>query len=555
MKVKKFFFFAMLCSFFLSSVSAFGVWDVSPSETQYAYSPGDTFTVEIMISGDGKDVDAMGFDLHFPGDILDYVIYDYTGTLVEAWMFKQISNLSSGVLRIAGFTTTGIIVSGTSGILIKLDFMVKQGASGTGTIFVEGFTDDLAGATSQPATVTVGQAGFSVSGFVQYYNQDKPVENDTLTLDGSEAVTNAAGAYTFANVPGGTYTLNSSKSGDVGSSVSAYDASFILRYAVGLITFSPYQSIAADVSGNGSVSAYDASFILRKVVGLITQFPVGKEWRFVPSDFAIDATNWNAAPNSIDFAPLNADMVDQNFKAIVYGDVSGNWTALKTTGNSAAVEVVACTPKNLPENKLILPFEINLTETTFSGSAVLNFNRSDMEFISGALQSDRPEIIFECAEKSGQLALAFASSQALENETLKIDFLFEKLNSAQNFLPELKITEMAIDEKFAVIMAVNNFRATEMPVEYELLQNHPNPFNPETTIKFKLPNSTFVKIDIYNQLGQKVRTLLSQRKNAGIHEVIWNGYDDHGKQVGSGIYLYKMQADQFCTIKKMMLVR
>ena len=140
--------------------------------------------------------------------------------------------------------------------------------------------------------------------------------------------TDSNGEYGLIDLPPDNYVVCPEKEYDTGSAISAYDASWILQYVVGLKTFTPYQLIAGDVSGNGSVSAFDASKILQYNVGLINQFPVMPDsthfWRFVPEDFPISQSNWNKAPDSIAYLPLNRDTTD-NYFGIIYGDVTGNW--------------------------------------------------------------------------------------------------------------------------------------------------------------------------------------------------------------------------------------
>jgi hypothetical protein len=94
-----------------------------------------------------------------------------------------------------------------------------------------------------------------------------------------------------------------------------------------------------------------------------------------------------------------------------------------------------------------------------------------------------------------------------------------------------------------------------IPVEFALSQNYPNPFNPETQIGYALPTDSYVKLSIYNVLGQKVRTLVDERKGAGYHSVRWDGKDDKGDEVSSGIYFYKIQTDKFNQTNKMLLVK
>ncbi|MEL6821814.1 MAG: T9SS type A sorting domain-containing protein, partial [Calditrichota bacterium] len=90
---------------------------------------------------------------------------------------------------------------------------------------------------------------------------------------------------------------------------------------------------------------------------------------------------------------------------------------------------------------------------------------------------------------------------------------------------------------------------------FELVGNYPNPFNPSTSIQYTLPQRSDVVITIYNTLGQQIRTLLRENRNAGFHEVKWNGLDDVGQQVVSGIYFYRLQAADFVQTRKMMLLK
>jgi hypothetical protein len=89
-----------------------------------------------------------------------------------------------------------------------------------------------------------------------------------------------------------------------------------------------------------------------------------------------------------------------------------------------------------------------------------------------------------------------------------------------------------------------------VPEELGLLKNYPNPFNPSTNIEFKLNEATQVKIDIYNNAGQKVKTLLNQQMQAGNHKVEWNASD-----MASGIYYYKIQANGVQDVERMILVK
>jgi len=93
------------------------------------------------------------------------------------------------------------------------------------------------------------------------------------------------------------------------------------------------------------------------------------------------------------------------------------------------------------------------------------------------------------------------------------------------------------------------------PVQYLLKQNYPNPFNPLTSIAFELPVDNDVCLTVYNMLGQKVRTLVNEHRPAGYYSVQWDGRDDFGKSLGSGIYFYRIKAGTFLKTNKMILLK
>ncbi len=85
--------------------------------------------------------------------------------------------------------------------------------------------------------------------------------------------------------------------------------------------------------------------------------------------------------------------------------------------------------------------------------------------------------------------------------------------------------------------------------------NYPNPFNPSTTISFSLENEAQVSLNIYNQRGQKVCELLNDKLPAGNHHLTWNGTDNNGNSVGSGVYYYRMQSGKYTSTRKMVMMK
>ncbi|MGB2989094.1 MAG: FlgD immunoglobulin-like domain containing protein, partial [Candidatus Zixiibacteriota bacterium] len=94
-----------------------------------------------------------------------------------------------------------------------------------------------------------------------------------------------------------------------------------------------------------------------------------------------------------------------------------------------------------------------------------------------------------------------------------------------------------------------------LPKQFSLAQNCPNPFNPETEISYTLSEAAQVKVSVYNMLGQKVRTLVNEYQAAGHKTISWDGTDEHGNKAASGIYFYRVKAGEFEDTKKMILMK
>ena len=96
---------------------------------------------------------------------------------------------------------------------------------------------------------------------------------------------------------------------------------------------------------------------------------------------------------------------------------------------------------------------------------------------------------------------------------------------------------------------------TILPERFTLYQNYPNPFNPLTILRYDLPENSLVDITIYDIYGREVKTLINQTQDAGYKSVTWDATNDYGKPVSAGIYLYQIQAGDYISSKKMVLLK
>ncbi len=110
-------------------------------------------------------------------------------------------------------------------------------------------------------------------------------------------------------------------------------------------------------------------------------------------------------------------------------------------------------------------------------------------------------------------------------------------------------------ERVSGTTAIQPVAGNDLPKVYELSNNYPNPFNPSTMIQYAVPRASNVSLVIYNVLGQKIRTLVDEPQNAGRFTVSWDGRDNFGRVVGSGVYFYRLNAGETSLVKKMLMLK
>ena len=197
----------------------------------------------------------------------------------------------------------------------------------------------------------------------------------------------------------------------------------------------------------------------------------------------------------------------------------------------------------------------------------LNYETDKFEFVSVApadedlLKSTGGETLFHHVVADGQITVAngLYNGTAISGGGDVVRFVFRVLrefeDNARFEIADGLVFDPSQLQNPAVVAGVLELQST--PREFALHQNFPNPFNPDTTIKYDLAESADVTLQIYNVLGQVVRTLVaSEAQNAGRYQIRWNGMDDRGVPVSSGIYFYQISADgKFSDVRKLMLLK
>jgi Secretion system C-terminal sorting domain len=121
----------------------------------------------------------------------------------------------------------------------------------------------------------------------------------------------------------------------------------------------------------------------------------------------------------------------------------------------------------------------------------------------------------------------------------------------QDSITPLTYPAQWLDSNYSTCIMVNKEeQSVIVPKVFSLYQNYPNPFNPATTIKFDLPKAVYTKLTVYDVLGRVVTTLVNQKMNAGSYDINWDA-----SSYASGAYVYKLEAGDYISVKKMILVK
>ena len=162
----------------------------------------------------------------------------------------------------------------------------------------------------------------------------------------------------------------------------------------------------------------------------------------------------------------------------------------------------------------------------------------------------------------GEVVIANTIRNATEETAPEGDGLLAQLTFRVKRNSDLEVSDivfMDVEGNLDAVKSptgVNGFHIGDLiPRVYSLNQNYPNPFNPTTQIMYGLPKDSQVELKVFNIMGQEVTTLVNGWQKAGYRSVVWDGRDNSGHPVASGVYFYKLRAGEFNSIKKMVLLK
>jgi CSLREA domain-containing protein len=394
-----------------------------------------TLSIPVFVT-DTTGYDIFSYDFYFSYDssVLspETIPYDTAGTISSGATITPNQN-GAGSLRISGFRATPLSGGGT---LLYLKFNVIGNPPSCSSLSFPTFTFN----EGQPAAVLTGAGSACVStgnidGQVTYGLSPTPIAVPGATINASgnpdlSAVTDQNGLYDLFGFGPGAYTLTPSKTGDVAPGViSGFDASFVARQVVGLVTLNANQRIVADVSGNGTITSFDAALIAQYAVqSTVSQPNLSGRWKFIPASKTY--TNiWTNYPS-------------ENYAALLMGDVTGNWTStimrqenpIEESLSSDAISLTVADSTVSSDGEVLVP--LNVSDTTNHGVYAfdfeLKFDQTILEF-----EGENGSRIISTEEEiaSGAAKEIFEQSNAVEqSDTLSRNYSVSVNQTAKGVL-------------------------------------------------------------------------------------------------------------------------
>lgn len=424
-----------------------------------------------------------------------------------------------------------------------------------GNVDLQG-VDDFAGMV---ATIAVSPSG-AIHGMEEWDTLFAANDADTTT-PGLQYVLDQAGHYHLLDVPNGEYDFTVHVDGwldgttDVvvqhGDHLGDIDPNYTQRITQGLAQ-QRLQLLAGDCAGytdsTGTVTP-DNQVDATDLTAVKNAY-----------DATPDSSNWNAL---CDFERVNSlDHIYIDDLSLVNANQGLNGVPLvyRTTGQSndgaafrivEAPEFAAAGQEFDVTVRLEGAADVRGLDVRLSHPGLELVALGNPEMMGGYSQADYlmkeqgSKVVFASAVKGNQTPSFVGSG----------DVMVLTLRALEAGRPQLNLCDGTLVNSAFESAGADLDNSAVLPVDYLLGEAYPNPFNPTTSIQFQIPEDGMVKLSVFNMLGQKVRTLVSEPLQAGHHLVTWDSTNDAGIQVASGVYVYQIDVNDFTKAHKMVLLK
>jgi len=423
-----------------------------------------------------------------------------------------------------------------------------NGDGGGDFVFSATYNDDGGFRDYGKVFLFLGEKAYeTVKGSVTYIT-DLPVAGVTLNDNGvPQTTTDATAEYSLQLKAGQDHTVTPTKSKgeDVGTSVvSSWDAVLAARHSVGLGNLDSQQRQSADVDDDGRVTMYDAVHIARYAVGITAG--------------GSRVGNWVFDPESREYLDFHDFQTDQDYTAMIVGDVDANWSpsmplAMSQQGvlDSPQWESSSAMEGNLLRVTLSLTDRISL----ISFDAELEYDAEVFEFTGfekGEMAEDFQ--VFSSAQEGSVRLGGFRVDPLDEEGTLLVLTFTHRDQAAES--GHVSLTRIQLNERLTKeTVTLYDSGQGVMVSDFTLYDNYPNPFNGRTTLKFDLQQEDRVRIVVYDRMGRLVREIVNQTLGPGRYRRTWDGTSQNGESVASGVYIVTASTSRSIKSKKVIFVK
>ena len=376
------------------------------------------------------------------------------------------------------------------------------------------------------------QVPYEISGTVTYFQTDKPIPGAPLYIDSvSTAIdsTDDLGQYRLVVRGKQDHSVYVKKPTDehAVNAITSYDAALIARITINLEVADTINLKAADVNFDSRINMFDAANTLRYAVEL------------PPLDDS-HAGEWTFIPELMQYDSVTADKTDQNYTGFVTGDVDLNWQSpdsglIKVATDSPVTRTIA------KDETYYFPIMVNPPNPFISFDLDISYNQQDLNFVGiqkTGLTRDF-QLVYNVNLKNRLIIGGYTPKQICDKGVL-LYLIFKPVQTGlhqtnivtNKFLVDNKLLELP-----TIHLKIEN--DIQLPEKFELLQNYPNPFNHSTIVPLFVAEKVQVQVTIFNMLGKQIRTLLNEQLLPGRYQLNWDGKDEFGNAVTSGIYICK----------------
>ena len=407
------------------------------------------------------------------------------------------------------------------------------------------------GITEQDTTIYMGS--LYIAGTVTHLKQGNGIKQVYMSMTGDESrnvMNNYDGSYKFIPINAGNKKLTVKPSKTRGEDIeegviTAYDAALVLRTIAGLEILSDTQKTASEIDLDGSVNALDAALIARYAVG-------------IQNDGRSKVGTWRFIPDSLAYTSVLKVYNHEDFSGFVLGDVSENWGNPGSPGKVLTAYINTETVITVLQSETVdVPVSIVANSKLLAADLWLVYDPARLD-LTDVLQTGLTggfQLIFnETGPGNVRIALYGAEPLLKSGSILNVRFKRKDTGTSPTSIiwERVAFNDHPVHIAETVLVFSGQDRSSEKPGAFSLKWNYPNPFNPGTTISYELDRPGNITLVIYDLQGRTIRILSQGRQGDGMHSAQWDGKDDRGSEVSTGIYFCRLELGDRSAVLKLL---